>query len=844
MNYGSKTKKEIIIQLLDLQKEYYSVLNLYETEINTKKQTVTVLEYESLRLATSKAKLEAALESMSDAVFISDVEGNFVDFNEAFATFHKFKNKEECAKTLKDYPEFIEVYLANGQPAPLDQWAVPRALRGETVTNAIYKLRHKKTGETWVGSYCFAPIRNDEDIIVGSVVTARDITERKFAEEALKASENDFKLLAETIPQIVWITRPDGWNIYFNQHWVEYTGLSLEESYGQGWNKSIHPDDQQRAWDAWQNAVINNGNYSLECQLRRKDGIYRWWLIRGVPVFDLNGNILKWFGTCTDIHDIKQAEIELIKAKEKSEESEFFLKESQKVGLIGSYKTDFISGYWKSSETLDLIFGIDKNYDRSIAGWLNMIHPDETEILNDYLTNEVIGKKIPFDKEYRIIRINDNQTRWVQGYGATTFDSSGNIVQMIGTIQDITERKIIESELKKAKEKAEENDRLKSAFLANMSHEIRTPMNGILGFSDLLKEPRLTGKEKHEYIRIIEGSGKRMLNIIDEIVDISKIESGQMKVDIRESNINEQIEYIYTFFKPEVEQKGMQLSYKYALSSKESVIETDREKVFAIITNLVKNAIKYSDKGTIEFGYILNAASEPNELKFFVSDQGIGIPKDRQEAIFERFVQADIGDKRAYQGAGLGLAITKKYVEMLGGKIWVESEEEKGSTFYFTLPYNTEPKEQVAVKNVSAACDSDNLNKKLKILIAEDDESSGMLIAIIVKSLSNSLIEVRTGLEAVEACRNNADIDLILMDIQMPEMNGYEATRQIRRFNKKVIIIAQTAFGLSGDREKAIEAGCNDYIAKPINLLVLKGLIQKHFNRNIPTSSNNRNISK
>jgi len=417
--------------------------------------------------------------------------------------------------------------------------------------------------------------------------------------------------------------------------------------------------------------------------------------------------------------------------------------------------------------------------------------------------------------------------------------------QFIAFIRDITERKFVEQELIKAKEKAEESDRLKSAFLANMSHEIRTPMNGILGFADLLKEPNLTGEKQQKYIKIIERSGARMLNIINDIVDISKIEAGLTEVNLKESNINEQIKYIYTFFKPEVEQKGMQLFFKKSLPSKEAVVKTDREKLYAILTNLVKNAIKYTNEGSIEFGYRLKTDSKPAELEFFVKDTGIGIPKNRQKAIFERFIQADISDKMAYQGAGLGLSISKAYVEMLGGKMWVESEEENlkadrhgkagGSIFYFTLPYNTETEEKIVAENVISDDEAGNhVNPEvsgLKILIAEDDEPSGMLITIALKMFSKEILKVVTGVEAVEACRNNPDIDLLLMDIQMPEMNGYEATRQIRQFNKDVVIIAQTAFALPGDREKAIEAGCNDYISKPFGQTVLTELIEKHFNK-------------
>jgi CheY-like chemotaxis protein len=352
-------------------------------------------------------------------------------------------------------------------------------------------------------------------------------------------------------------------------------------------------------------------------------------------------------------------------------------------------------------------------------------------------------------------------------------------------------------------------------------------MNGILGFSELLKNPDLSDEKQQNYIEIIEKSGSRMLNIINDIIDISKIEAGLMKMEIKESNINEQIEYIYTFFKPEVEAKGMQLFFKNTLPAKEAVIKTDREKFYAILTNLVKNAIKYCNEGSIEFGY----DRKGGYLEFFIKDTGIGISKDRQEAIFERFIQADIIDKMARQGAGLGLSITKAYIEMLGGKIWVESKEGIGSTFYFTLPYNHEMKDITNTKEIEVTANSENQVKNLKILIAEDDETSEMLLSINVSEFGNEIIKVTTGREAIESCGKNPDIDLILMDIQMPILDGYEATRQIRQFNKNVVIIAQTAFGLAGDREKSLDAGCNDYITKPIKKPELDSLIQKYFNK-------------
>lgn len=251
-------------------------------------------------------------------------------------------------------------------------------------------------------------------------------------------------------------------------------------------------------------------------------------------------------------------------------------------------------------------------------------------------------------------------------------------------------------ELSQAKEKAAESDNLKSAFLANMSHEIRTPMNSILGFANLLKEPELNHDKQQKYIKILEKSGARLLNTINDIVDMSKIHAGLVKVNLKETNINKQIENIYNFFKPEVESKGIQFSFKNSLPKKEAFFLTDCEKIYAVLIHLIKNAIKYTNKGSIEFGYGgTKSTASPTELMFFVKDTGIGVPKNKQKAIFENFVQADIKDKMALQGNGLGLSITKAYVELLGGEIWAESDEGKGSKFYFTLPYRIDLEEKL-----------------------------------------------------------------------------------------------------------------------------------------------------
>ncbi|MCG6190955.1 PAS domain-containing hybrid sensor histidine kinase/response regulator [Maribellus maritimus] len=390
------------------------------------------------------------------------------------------------------------------------------------------------------------------------------------------------------------------------------------------------------------------------------------------------------------------------------------------------------------------------------------------------------------------------------------------------TLVDITKLKFTEDELIKAREKAEEANRLKSAFLANMSHEIRTPMNGILGFSELLKTLTLTGEKQREFIDIIQKSGVRMLNIINDIISISKIDSQQIEVLVSNTNINEQVEYIYHFFKLEAEQKKLDISFKNGLNSDNELIRTDREKIYALLTNLVKNAIKFTKTGSIEFGY----EKKGDFLEFYVKDTGPGIRDEYKEIIFERFRQGNELLSREYEGSGLGLAISKAYVEMLGGKIWVKSKLGQGSTFRFTIPYHKCNKKKELIQTVSE--EKIRPNKKWKILIVDDDEPSRILLNMMIKPLEGKIFQATSGHEAIKVCRHNPGINLVLMDIRMKTMDGYEATRQIRKFNKEVVIIAQTAFALPDDREMAIQAGCNSYISKPTNRMDLMDLIHQY----------------
>jgi PAS domain S-box-containing protein len=390
--------------------------------------------------------------------------------------------------------------------------------------------------------------------------------------------------------------------------------------------------------------------------------------------------------------------------------------------------------------------------------------------------------------------------------------------------RDISERKKVQNDLIIAKEKAEESDRLKTAFLANMSHEIRTPMNSILGFVNLLSIKDISPDIHQKYLNVIKKSGQRLLQTVNDLIDISRIETGQVELVLAPMDVKDELKMLFDIFEPESKNKGIRLNMECDLIPSESIVQTDQIKLHSILINLIKNAIKYTNQGQIEFGCVLKESF----LQFYIHDTGIGIPLDRQKAIFNRFEQADIEDSRAMEGSGLGLAIAKAYVEMLGGQIWLESKENRGSSFYFTIYWNPIQFNEIDGNTTIENPDSSSNTKKLKILIVEDDEVSYEYLSILIGEFTREIIHTNSGLEAIEMCKSNSDIDLVLMDIKMTEMGGYKATEEIRKFNTSVPIIAQTAYALNGDREKALAAGCTDYISKPISEELLIELIRRH----------------
>jgi PAS domain S-box-containing protein len=659
-----------------------------------------------------------------------------------------------------------------------------------------------------------------------------DITERKRAEEALRKSEAEFRTLAEAMPQIVWITRPDGWNTYFSQQWMDYTGLSLEESLGHGWNKPFHPNDRQRAWDAWQHATATAGTYSLECRLRRADGEYRWWLIRGVPQTDATGHILKWFGTCTDIHDLKLSELEI---------------------------------------------------------------------------------------------------------------SRTNL------------------ELAAAKEAAEAANRAKSEFLANMSHEIRTPMNGIIGMTDLALETELN-RDQREYLGMVKSSAHSLLVLINDILDFSKIEAGMLQLEAIDFSLRECISAVLKPLGLRADQKGLELVADISSDVPDHFVG-DPLRLRQILINLTANAIKFTERGEV----VINVTNRPGtngetELQFSVTDTGIGIPVEKRNTIFEPFSQGDGSTTRTHGGTGLGLSIASQLIQKMRGRIWLESTVGEGTTFHFTtvlkvqdrqvlvpecgelddlvamralvvddnavhgrilqemlsnwrmsptvvasgeaafeemlraaeggfayqlvlldavmpemdgfalaeriqhrlelagatvmmlssaMPagtaarcrslgiasYLTKPVTQSELLDAILGAVSHNSEKlivrapempapldalpasALRILVAEDNLVNRAVATGILEKQGHVLVHASTGREAVDAFSDGA-FDLILMDMQMPLMDGFEATRCIREIEETtgghIRIVAMTAHAMAGDRERCLAAGMDDYVSKPL----------------------------
>ncbi|MBN2662516.1 MAG: response regulator [Bacteroidales bacterium] len=424
--------------------------------------------------------------------------------------------------------------------------------------------------------------------------------------------------------------------------------------------------------------------------------------------------------------------------------------------------------------------------------------------------------------EFQAIDANNN-IRNVIFSKAVFFDEKNQPAGIVGIYVDTTELLKTKEELIIAKEKAEESDRLKTEFINNMSHEIRTPLNGILGFSKLLNKTDKSEEKRKHYINIIQNSGKQLMRIIDDILEISALGTKQVKVIKKEIYLNEMLLELFSIFDIKAKEKKIPLYLKNGLPDNESLIETDATKLNKILSNLLENALKFTQNGFIELGYTLEQnITNPfyQNIQLYVKDTGIGIKPESQQLIFDRFSQAEKEISKSIGGLGLGLSIAKENTELLEGKIMIKSEKGKGSTFFVSIPC----KKIISEKN-------NNSKEKCTILIAEDEEVNYLFLETLIIEeikLDCKLLHAKNGQEAIDICNKNIDIDIILMDLKMNLKNGLEATKTIKKSRANLPIIAQTAYSSNEDKEKALAAGCDDFISKPISEEVLKEILHKY----------------
>lgn len=628
------------------------------------------------------------------------------------------------------------------------------------------------------------------------------------------------------------------------------------------WLEVIHPDYVKQIKFYFQKEVLKKHKpFDKEYKvINQKTKEERWVRCLGELQFDNNQNVKTMFGTIQDITESKETAARILmqneyilfhnerlesllriaqfQTKSNQELLDYALNEAilltkSKIGYIYFYNEEtqqFTLNSW-SNEVMKECSVVDQQtvYDLDKTGcWGEAVRQKKPIIINDYNAENPIKKGTPKGhvKLFRFLTIPvviDNRIVAVAGVANKENDYNSDDVRQLTLLMDnvwrISERISLITDLEKAKKKAEENDALKTAFLANMSHEIRTPMNGIIGFSRLLNSKELSYEKVKQYLSLINRNSQQLLGIINDIVDISKIETGQFDTYKVETSVNTIYSDLFLIYSPIFKEKNIKLIVNKPLPDDDVKIYTDHIKLRQIIENFLRNAFKYTHEGIVEFGYNIEKAN----LVFYVSDTGIGIERNMQEIIFERFRQVDESITRKYGGTGLGLAIAKSFAELLGGEIKVESELGKGSKFFFIHPYNRVKSE---LNNIEFSLD--NVKRNLKIMVVEDDEVNFMYVKELLVEIEADILHAKCGKDAIVMFKSNPDIQLVLLDIKLPDIDGYEVLKSIRSYRKDVPVIAQTAFTMAGDKEEAIKQGCDDYISKPIDSDELFKIISKY----------------
>jgi hypothetical protein len=594
--------------------------------------------------------------------FITSVDGTILLANPALARIFGYESVADLMKV-----NFKEFYLNPDERADFLE------LISQKKQLSLYETQHIKQDGTIISVIKnVIGVFDTKGKLIGMKGYLFDNTEQKRIEEALKENELKYRTLVEQSPDGIFISDLEGKFISVNKSICDILLFTEKELLNMNiWD--IIPAKYLEQHKARLVKILSGEKHDepVEYEVKDKIGNFRYIEVLSAPYYK-NKKLIGFQGIARDTTERKKSTQVLHRLNQAISNSREVIFMTDKEGILTYINPEFTRMYgYKADEVIG----------KSTPRILKSGHHPENQYI--YFWQRLLNKQSIYEEYHN--KCKDGRIVVVEASADPILDERGEIIGFLGIQRNIDERKHTEKELVAAKLKAEESDRLKSAFLANMSHEIRTPMNGIMGFAELLKEPALSSDDKNHFIEIIERSGRRMLNIINDIIDISKIESGTVDVLLSETNVNEQIDFIYNFFTPEIKQKGIQFISNKALTHEQAFITSDREKLYAVLTNLVKNAIKFTNEGTIEIGY----TKKESFLEFYVKDTGKGLKPEQELIIFERFRQGSESLSRDYEGAGLGLSISKAYVEMLGGKIWFKSKpEQKGSEFFFTLPIN------------------------------------------------------------------------------------------------------------------------------------------------------------